>query len=67
MGYTKYNQELDPTDVVKFGKRVYGGEKVSNDEIMEAHLNQIRQNRDCKSAFNQDKKREELEFIDNVR
>jgi len=34
---------------------------------MEAHLNQIRQNRESKSAFNHDKLNQEKEFIDNVR
>ncbi len=68
LGYSICNKESDPTDIVKFGKKAFfGGDKLSNEETMEAHLNQIRQNRESKSAFNHDKLNQEKEFIDNVR
>ena len=38
LGYTRYAREIDPTDIVKFGKRMYHGQKMSNADIMEAHI-----------------------------
>ena len=38
MGYKKYETMVDPTDVVKFGKRVNYESKLTNDAVMEEHL-----------------------------
>ena len=38
LGYTRYAREVDPTDIVKFGKRMYHGEKMSNVDMMEHHI-----------------------------
>jgi len=42
MGYQKYETLVDPTDVVKFGKRVNYESKLTNDIVMEEHLRQMR-------------------------
>jgi len=34
VGYLDYEQRIDPTDVVKFGKKVDYDKKLSHDEVM---------------------------------
>lgn len=43
MGYSKYESVVDPTDIVKFGKRVNYESKLTSDVVMEEHLNQMRE------------------------
>lgn len=38
VGYNQYSNEMDPTDVIKFGKKVYHGSKMTNEQVMEHHL-----------------------------
>lgn len=38
MGYKKYESLVDPTDIIKFGKRVNYESKLTNDIVMEEHL-----------------------------
>ena len=43
MGYQKYESVVDPTDIVKFGKRVNYEQKLTSDAVMEEHLSQMRE------------------------
>ena len=43
VGYANYQKEIDPTDVIKFGKKVNYETKTTNDQIMEEHLRQMRE------------------------
>ena len=42
MGYQSYESVVDPTDIVKFGKRVNYENKVTSDAVMDEHLKQMR-------------------------
>ena len=42
LGYHKYESVVDPTDIVKFGKRVNYEQKLTSDVVMEEHLSQMR-------------------------
>lgn len=43
IGYRAYERMIDPTDVIKFGKKVNYEHKMTNAQIMEDHLKQMRQ------------------------
>lgn len=44
VGYKKYYDNAEPgIDLVKFGKKVDYGQKMSSEELMREHLNQIRE------------------------
>jgi len=43
LGYSVYEQVMDPTDIVKFGKKVNYESKQTNMQVMDDHLRQIRQ------------------------
>ena len=52
LGYTRYAREVDPTDIVKFGKKVYtGNSRMSNEEMMEYHLRQMREKKNSDAAY----------------
>lgn len=42
VGYLEYEKKIDPTDVVRFGKKVDYDKKLTHDEVMKAHLLQMR-------------------------
>jgi hypothetical protein len=56
MGYSQYEKQIDPTDVIKFGKKVNYENKATNDQVMEEHLRQMRDKMEY-SKLNQDLKR----------
>mgnify|MGYP001295760293 CR=1 FL=1 len=67
MGYANYQKEIDPTDVIKFGKKVNYETKTTNDQIMEEHLRQMREKMEY-SKLNQDMKRkQEKEFLAHIK
>ena len=67
MGYANYQKEIDPTDVIKFGKKVNYETKTSNDQVMEEHLRQMREKMEY-SKLNQDMKRkQEKEFLAHIK
>ena len=37
-----YKQNVDPTDIMKFGKRVFQGEKITKEDVLKHHLKQMR-------------------------
>lgn len=66
LGYSYHEKDSDPTEVVKFGKRVYHGRKLTREEYMEHHLKQMRQKMDAASSYNENQRKEALEFIAHV-
>ena len=67
MGYANYQKEIDPTDVIKFGKKVNYETKTSNDQVMEEPLRQMREKMEY-SKLNQDMKRkQEKEFLAHIK
>lgn len=44
IGYGQYNKTQDPvTGIIRFGKKIdYGNKKMTNDQLMQTHLKQIR-------------------------
>jgi len=43
MGYKEYEKLVDPTDIVKFGKKVNYETKLNSEMVMEEHLRQMRE------------------------
>ena len=43
LGYKQYEKLMDPTDVIKFGKKVNYDTKLTNDQVMQEHLRQMRE------------------------
>ena len=43
MGYIDYEKLIDPTDVIRFGKKVNYEKRLTHDEVMKAHLAQMRE------------------------
>lgn len=43
LGYQGFEKLIDPTDVIKFGKKVNYETRPTNDQIMEEHLRQMRE------------------------
>lgn len=41
-GYTFYKNDIDPTDVIRFGKRVNYNKRDTVEDVMEEHLRQMR-------------------------
>lgn len=67
MGYSKYESVVDPTDIVRFGKRVNYENKLTSDAVMEEHLNQMRDKMSQQKAQHAQKKRQEMEFLEHIR
>jgi hypothetical protein len=42
IGYRAFERMVDPTDVIKFGKKVNYENKLTNAQVMEEHLRQMR-------------------------
>ena len=66
-----YSVAMDPNhmlgDLVKFGKRVQIGEKPTNEQIMEAHLNQMRHNVENTRLQKEMKQKNDLEFLEHIK
>jgi hypothetical protein len=43
LGYKQYEKLMDPTDVIKFGKKVNYDTRLTNNQVMEEHLRQMRE------------------------
>lgn len=63
LGYTRYEKEVEPTEVIRFGKRVSYETKMSQHEVMEDHLKQMRINILNSKQNNSVKKQQEKEFL----
>jgi hypothetical protein len=58
---------VDPADVVKFGKRVDFQNKLTHEEVMEEHLKQIRQKMEMTKLNGEMKKKQERDFLEQVK
>ena len=67
MGYSKYENLVDPTDIVRFGKRVNYENKLTSDAVMEEHLSQMREKMNQQKAALAMKKKQEMEFLEHIR
>lgn len=67
LGYTRYARDVDPTDIVKFGKKVYhGNSKMTNEEMMEFHLKQMRDKKNSVEAYNDQQRKQQLDFLNSM-
>lgn len=57
----------DPSDVIRFGKKVNYDKKVTHDEVMEAHLKQMRTKMEYSKLSKDMKKQQEKEFLDHIK
>ena len=53
LGYKLYESVIDPTDVIKFGKRVNYENKLTQEEVMADHIKQIRQRADNSKVYSE--------------
>ena len=42
LGYSLFEKEVDPADVIKFGKRCDMSKPLTNEMVMESHLKEMR-------------------------
>ena len=66
LGYTRYAREVDPTDFVKFGKRMFHGKQLTSTDIMEHHIQQIRANKENEAMLNESLKKQELDYVNQI-
>lgn len=67
MGYKEYEKLVDPTDIVKFGKRVNYESKVNSEMIMEEHLRQMRDKMEMNKHNSDIKRKQEKEFLAHIK
>ena len=67
IGYKNYEKHIDPTDIVKFGKKVDYDIKMSSDQMMQEHLRQIREKNDMSKLNQEIKRRQEREYLSNIK
>ncbi len=67
MGYRNFEQVMDPSDVVKFGKKVDYDAKMSSDLVMQDHLRQIRENVESGKLNLAIQRRQEREYLANIK
>mmetsp|Transcript_6386 Transcript_6386/g.10350 ORF Transcript_6386/g.10350 Transcript_6386/m.10350 type:complete len:91 (+) Transcript_6386:632-904(+) len=67
IGYRNYEKLIDPTDVVRFGKKVNYESKLSNDEIMQEHLRQMREKMELSKISQDIKRKQEREFLAHIK
>jgi hypothetical protein len=67
MGYREFEKLVDPTDIVKFGKKVNYESKLNNEMIMEEHLRQMREKMEQNKMNSEIKKKQEKEFLAHIR
>lgn len=65
-GYSRL-KDIDPTDIIKFGKKVNYEKKLTHDEVMQEHLKQIRHKMEVSRQSMEIQRKQEKEFLDNVR
>ena len=66
LGYSQYEKQIDPTDVIKFGKRVNYESKLTSDVVMEEHLKQMREKMENSKVSLQMRRQQEKEFLAHI-
>ena len=67
VGYKNYEKLIDPTDVIKFGKKVNYENKLTNDQIMEEHLRQMREKMEVNKLSHDLKRKQEKDFLQHIK
>ena len=67
MGYKEFEKLVDPTDIVKFGKKVNYESKLNNEMIMEEHLRQMREKMQTNKVNTEIKMKQEKEFLAHIK
>ena len=57
----------DPGDILKFGKRITFGKKLTNEDVLEAHLQQMREKMDTRKVEKDAKLKEEREALQRIK
>jgi|DEB0MinimDraft_12_1074336.scaffolds.fasta_scaffold15499_5 hypothetical protein len=61
MGYTQYYEKQDRlAEIMKFGKRVFSDNKLTSEELLKNHLQQMRSNLEKARTQKEQKRLEEL-------
>ena len=67
IGYKEFSKIIDPTDVIKFGKKVNYESRITNHQVMEEHLLQMRKNLQRNKQLHSIKIKEEMDFVNQMR
>lgn len=67
IGYREHEKLVDPTDIVKFGKKVNYESKLNNELVMEEHLRQMREKMEQGKANHDIKRKQEKEFLAHIK
>jgi hypothetical protein len=67
LGYSAHEKLVDPTDIVKFGKKVNYESKMNNEQIMEEHLRQMRDKMEMSKQTSDIKRKQEKEFLAHIK
>lgn len=67
VGYADYQKLIDPTDVIKFGKKVNYETKTTNDQVMDEHLRQMRDKMEYTKLNHDLKRKQEKEFLAHIK
>lgn len=57
----------DPGDILKFGKRITFGSKLTNEDVLEAHLSQMREKLDTRKLEKEAKLKEERDALQRIK
>ena len=57
----------DPADILKFGKRITFGSKLTNEDVLEAHLSQMREKLDTRKLEKEAKLKEERDALQRIK
>jgi hypothetical protein len=67
MGYKEYEKIVDPTDIVRFGKKVNYESKLNSEMVMEEHLRQMREKMETNKHNSDLKRKQEKQFLSNIK
>jgi hypothetical protein len=67
MGYHNFEKLVDPTDIVKFGKKVNYENKLNSEMIMDEHLRQMREKMEQNKQSTENKRKQEKEFLAHIK
>ena len=63
LGYSEFVKEVDPADIIKFGKRCDMSKPLTNEMVMESHLKEMRDKFNANKTMHEIKRKQELDFI----
>ena len=64
---TNRSASEDPSDILKFGKKINYGKKLTNEDVLEAHLQQMREKMDYRKFEKDAKLKEEREALQRIK